>query len=146
MRCRHADALIILGKLKDVKRAAVADLAEALQSREIDDARRAVEELVESGLVQAHGTGKGRTYTMSAQLYRQLGQKSQHIRQTGFEAEQQRQMVLKYVKEHGSIKRAEAMELCALTADQAKRLLASLADDGHLVPKGSGRGARYEAP
>src|SRR6185437_14929053 len=65
-RTLSVDALIILGKLKDVKRAAVADLAEALQSREVDDARRAVEELVESGLVQAHGTGKGRTYTMSA--------------------------------------------------------------------------------
>jgi len=145
-RTLSVDALIILGKLKDVKRAAVADLAEALQSREVDDARRAVEELVESGLVQAHGTGKGRTYTMSAQLYRQLGQKSQHIRQTGLEAEQQRQMVLKYVKEHGSIKRAEVMELCALTADQAKHMLAKLVEDGRLKKHGERRHTYYKRP
>jgi ATP-dependent DNA helicase RecG len=101
---------------------------------------------VESGLVQAHGTGKGRTYTMSAQLYRQLGQKSQHIRQTGFEAEQQRQMVLNYVKEHGSIKRAEVMELCALTADQAKHLLAKLVEEGRLKKHGERRHTYYKRP
>lgn len=138
------DALLILGKLKGVKRASLSDLAQALQSQDLDDARAAVEELVEAGLVQAHGTGKGRTYTMSATLYRQLGQKAAHVRQTGFEPEQQRQMVLKYVREHGAIRRAEAAELCGISEDQAKRLLASLVSDGELVRGGSGRGIFYE--
>ncbi|NJM35566.1 MAG: hypothetical protein HC850_13680 [Rhodomicrobium sp.] len=137
------DALLILGKLKGVKRASLSDLAQALQSQDMDDARAAVEELVEAGLVQAHGTGKGRSYTMSATLYRQLGQKAAHVRQTGFEPEQQRQMVLKYVREHGAIKRADVMELCGISSDQAKRLLAALVEDGLLVMSGAKRGAVY---
>src|SRR5208282_4029814 len=122
----------------------LADLARALQSQDVDDARAAVEELVEAGLLQAHGTGKGRTYTMSGSLYRQLGQKAEHVRQAGFESEQQRQMVLKYVREHGSIRRAEAAELCAISEDQAKRLLSSLVEEGSLNRSGVGRGVFYE--
>jgi ATP-dependent DNA helicase RecG len=137
------NALLVLGKLKSVKRATLAELTEELQYHDADGTRAAVEELVESGLVQAHGTGKGRTYTMSAALYRQLGQKAEHVRQTGFEPEQQRQMVLKYVREHGAIKRADVMELCQLSADQAKRLLAALLEDGLLTKSGSKRGVVY---
>lgn len=80
---------------------------------------------------------------MSGALYRQLGQKAAHVRQTGFEPEQQRQMVLKYVREHGAIKRADVMELCGLSADQSKRLLATLVEEGVLALSGSKRGATY---
>ncbi|MGE3916368.1 MAG: crosslink repair DNA glycosylase YcaQ family protein [Hyphomicrobiaceae bacterium] len=140
------DALIILARLKIVKRATTAELAEAIQEKDIDATRAAVERLVEAGLVQAHGTGKGRSYTMSAKLYRQLGQSAEHIRQTGFDAEQQRQMVLKYVREHGSIKRADVVRLCSLSEDQAKRLLRALAEEGLVVQSGAGRGSKYERP
>lgn len=139
------DALIILGKLKDVKRATIAELAETLQNGDQNDAKSAVEELVEAGLVDAHGTGKGRSYTMGARLYRKLGLKSEHIRQTGFDAEQHRQMVLKYVKEHGAIRRADVMELCGLSGDQATRLLTRLTGEGLVKKSGERRWTVYEA-
>ena len=139
------NALLILAKLKSVKRAQVGELAHALQDQDINDARAAVEELVEAGLLQAHGTGKGRSYTMSAALYRQLGQKAEQVRQAGFEPEQQRQMVLNYVRKHGSIKRADVTELCGISQDQAKRLLSSLVEDSLLKMSGQKRGAAYEA-
>ena len=139
------NALLILAKLKSVKRAQLGELAHALQDQDIDDARAAVEELVEAGLLQAHGTGKGRSYTMSAALYRQLGQKAEQVRQAGFEPEQQRQMVLNYVRKHGSIKRADVMELCGISQDQAKRLLSPWLKDGLLKMSGQKRGAAYEA-
>lgn len=138
------DALIVLGKLKIVKRATSAELAETLQTRDQNDAKAAVEELVEVGLVDAHGAGKGRSYTMSASLYGRLGQKAEHIRQTGFEGEQQRQMVLNYVKRHGTIRRSDVVDLCSISDDQAKRVLRRLVEQGQLVAKGSGRGAHYE--
>lgn len=138
------DALIILARLKDIKRATTAELSDAIQERDIDATRAAVESLVEAGLVQAHGTGKGRSYTMSAKLYKRLGQTVEHIRQTGFDTEQQRQMVLKYAKEHRQIKRAEVMTLCGLTGDQATRLLAKLLDDGFLKKSGEKRWVVYK--
>ena len=138
------NALLILAKLKSVKRAQLSGLSQALQDQDLDDARAAVEELVEAGLLQAHGTGKGRNYTMSAALYRQLGQKAEQVRQAGFEQEQQRQMVLNYVREHGSIRRSEVVDLCGVSEDQAKRLLNSLVEEGVFTRKGIGRGVFYE--
>lgn len=52
-------------------------------------------------------------------------------------------MVKAYVREHGEIRRKDVMELCRLSADQAKRLLVSLAEDGYLLLVGAGRGAMY---
>jgi ATP-dependent DNA helicase RecG len=128
-----------------VKRANVAELATSTQDQDPDSARGGIEELVEAGLVQAHGTGKGRSYTMSAHLYKQLGQAPEHIRQSAFDAEQQVQMVLRFVREHGSIRRGDVMRLCALSGDQATRLLQKLVEEGRIVRTGSKKGSVYTA-
>jgi ATP-dependent DNA helicase RecG len=52
-------------------------------------------------------------------------------------------MVLRYVNEHGSIKRADVMELCRITKDQAYKLLRRLCDDGQIEQQGSHKGAIY---
>ncbi len=74
-------------------------------------ARSVLERLVEAGLVEARGVKKGRTYTLSPLVYRELGQSADYVRQAGFEPIQQEQMVLQYVRTHGRITRKEAVEL-----------------------------------
>jgi len=54
-------------------------------------------------LVEAHGAGRGRTYTLSARVYRKKGQKAGYVRHVGFDPIQQEQMVLQYIDKHGSI-------------------------------------------
>lgn len=61
----------------------------------------------------------------------------------GFEAEQQRQMVLQYAKKHGKITRREVAELCQISNFQATRLLSGLVRDGHITLHGKGKGAFY---
>jgi ATP-dependent DNA helicase RecG len=63
----------------------------------------------------------------------------------GFDALQQEEMVKRYVREHGSIRRKDVVELCRLSDDQAKHLLTKMVADGLLKLVGKGRGARYEA-
>ena len=46
-------------------------------------ARATLNALVESGLLESRGEGKGRTYHMSAALYRQLGKPAQYVRTKG---------------------------------------------------------------
>lgn len=52
-------------------------------------------------------------------------------------------MVLNYVRQHGQIKRAEVMELCRLSDDQAWKLLKRLMDNGKVRKHGERRGAYY---
>jgi len=89
------------------------------------------------GLVEAHGTGRGRVYTLSAAVYRTAGEPAEYVRQVGFDRIQQEQRVLAYVREHGGIRRADVVELCRVTSDQAKRLLVRLVEAGSPVREGA---------
>lgn len=55
-------------------------------------------------------------------------------------------MVLSYVQQHGQIKRAEVMELCRLSEDQAWQLLKRLMVGGKLVKHGERRWSFYTLP
>ena len=108
-----------------------------------DEARSVLNSLVERGLLESRGEGKGRTYHLAAELYREIGESAAYVRARGFESIQQEQMILTYVGRHGSIGRAEATELCRIAPDQASRLLRRLVRDGTLRMTGNRRTARY---
>lgn len=136
------DSLIALAALRELKRLTTDDLAAHIQ-RDATQARRTLETLLEAGLVQAHGATKGRTYTLSPGVYQADGDKAAYTRQAAFSALQHEQMVLSYVRQHGSIRRSEVIELCRLSPPQARDLLRRLKTAGQLVQKGERRGAHY---
>ena len=139
------ESLIVLARLRKERRLDLPTLANALQ-REESSARALLERLVEAGLVEAYGIKKGRTYTLSARVYRELGQSFDYIRQAGFNLIQQEQMVLQYAQKHGRITRKETVELCRVSEDQASRILRKLDGKGKLKLIGKGRGAHYRVP
>ena len=137
------DSLIILSRLRQERRLTTTDLAENTQKPEAST-RATLEKLVEAGLIEAQGTGRGRSYMLSAKVYKKIDQEAAYIRQAGFDPIQQEQMVLTYIDKHGSIKRAEVMELCRLTKDQAYKLLKRMEKNGQIAQSGSRKGAVYE--
>lgn len=136
------DSLIALAALRESKRVTADELAVQIQ-RDTTSAKRTLEALTEAGLVEAHGSTRGRSYTLSASLYQAVGDKAAYTRQAGFTPIQHEQMVLNYVQQHGQIKRAEVMELCRISTDQAAKLLIKLKDKGAIVQSGKNRGASY---
>ena len=136
------DSLIVLSLLRQERRLTTGDLASSTQKSE-QETRAVLERLAESGLVEAHGAGRGRTYTLSVKVYRKAGQKSGYVRQVGFDPIQQEQMVLQYIDTHGSIKRAEVTDLCRISNDQAYRLLKRLKNRELVIQKGQSKGASY---
>ena len=137
------DSLIILSRLRQERRLTTVDLTHSTQKSE-QETRVILGKLVESGLIEAHGTGRGRTYTLSAKLYQKTGQKAGYVRQVGFDPIQQEQMIMSYIKEHKTIKRAEAADLCRISLFQANRLLKKLTEAGMIIAKGKGKGTFYE--
>lgn len=137
------DSLIALAALREAKRLSPEDLAAHIQ-RDVLHAKRTLEVLLEAGLVEAHGnTPRTRSYTLSVRLYDAVGDKAAFTRQAGFTAIQHEQMVLNYVKQHGQIRRAEVVELCRLTEEQAKQLLKKMKQDESLVQHKTKRAAFY---
>jgi len=136
------DSLIILSRLRQERRLMTIDLSKSIQKPETAT-RATLEKLVEAGMIEAQGAGRGRSYVLSAKVYKKTGQKTAYVRQAGFDPIQQEQMVLTYIDKHGSIKRSEVMELCRLTKDQAYKLLKRLESCGQVVRMGSRKGAVY---
>lgn len=137
------ETLIVLSRLRDERRLDLAELARAIQRSETQ-ARSLLERLVEAGLIEGHGTVRGRTYTLSARVYQAAGERAEYVRQAGFDPIQQEQMVLKFVEKHGRITWREVVELCRIGSFQATRLLKRLVKEGKILMNGSRRGAFYE--
>jgi len=138
------DSLIVLAKLRKERRLDIGEIAAAMQKNE-NAARAVIERLIETGLVEAHGIKKGRTYMLSANVYRRIGQPDGYVRQAGFDPIQQEQMVIQFVKKNGKITRKDAAGLCRINENQASHLLRKLYKSGKLELIGTGRGAYYRA-
>lgn len=136
------DSLIALAALRELKRLTADALAERIQ-RDATSAKRTLEALTEADLVEAHGATRARSYTLSASLYQAVGDKAAYTRQLGFSVIQHEQMVLSYVRQHGQIRRADVMELCRLSTDQAAKLLKRMKEQGALMQQGERRWATY---
>lgn len=101
--------------------------------------------MLDSGCV-VQWPGGGRAYTVSARVYRKAGQKAGYIHQAGFDPIQQEQMVLNFIDKHGSIKRADVIELCRVSAPQAYHLLKRLENQNKVSQHGVKRYAYYTRP
>ena len=136
------DSLIILSKLSHERRLTTADFADSVQKTEAS-IRANLEKLVEAGMVEPHGGGRGRFYTLSAKIYDKSGEKAAYVRQAGFDTIQQEQMILNFIKQHGSIKRSDVIELCRVSKDQAYKILAKLKKQGIIELEGEKKHAVY---
>ena len=121
---------------------AVADLIQS----DAAAARALLHRLIEKGLVEPRGIGRGREYHLSAALYRRFEEQPQYVRARGYDRIQQEQMILTFVRGHGSIARRQAADLCRLDSASAARVLRALRDSGDLDLVGERRTARYVLP
>jgi ATP-dependent DNA helicase RecG len=118
-------------------------ISPGLTQRNQAQTRATLERLLEAGLIESRGAKRGKTYMLSAKVYRRSGRLAEYVCQAGFDAIQQEQMVLTYIKKHGRIKRGDTADLCRISPFQATRLLKRLMEAGKIVAKGQGKGTYY---
>ena len=112
----------------------------------LSEARIVLNHLVDRGIVESKGSGRGRGYVFKGALGRRFGQPPRRG-MTGFhEGAENRQRALDLVRQKGSISRSDAVELFGATPDQASRLLRGMRDDGLLEMVGERRGTHYILP
>lgn len=136
------ETLLVLTALREARRLSTAALAVRLQSGPVQ-AAAIIETLAESGLIQAHGNGRGRQYTLSPQVYKQLGQSLEYVQQAGFDELQQVELIRNLARQQTRIKREDVMTLCRLSPRQAKHKLDYMVANGLLVRQGLKRGTYY---
>jgi len=137
--------LQILSDLLRERGATTTELAHILQRTEAET-RNQLARMVERGWVEARGAGRGRSWHLSAAVYRALESSAGYVRVRGFDPLQQEQMVLSYVDAHGRVTRSQVAELCTTSPKQATRLLGRLVDEGKLQRHGERKAAYYTRP
>ena len=90
--------------------------------------------------MQAHGNGRGRQYTFGPQVYKQLGQNAEYVRQAGFDELQQVELIRNLARQQTRIKRDDVIRLCRLDPRQAKHKLDQMVASGVLARHGEKRG------
>lgn len=137
------NSLLILSALQTQRRATVNELSEIIHVS-VARTKANVEKLLESGLVEASGNGKARTYLLSGKVYREQENSVGYVRQTGIDRLRYEELVLKLAKQQGYIKREHVSELLNIGDSQAYRILRKLTEKGRLALVGKGRTAKYK--
>jgi len=124
-------------------------LGEALDSLRMDPAlsRRVLEELLDLGLIEAKGQGRGRKYFLSMGVATALGKKTAYTRRSGIARARQEAIVLEHAKKHGKITRKDVLLLFPeLSERQATGLLEAMVRKGNLRAMGRKGGKHYILP
>jgi len=99
-------------------------------------ANRELRGLVQSGLIEQHSTRRWAYYTLNVPAEVKAPQAPQT----------DEKKILAYVRQHGSIKRADCQRLLGVTEIQARYILRRIRERGLLRLEGSRKGARYVLP
>lgn len=137
------NVLLILSALLHERRANIAKLNE-LTYIVPSKLTSTLEELIESGLTEARGNGRSRSYTLGAKVYRATNNSMGYVRLTGIESIRFEELVLKLAREQeGRVTKSDVKELLNITDYQALALIKKLLDENKLSHEGVGRSSKY---
>ncbi|WP_249029068.1 RNA-binding domain-containing protein [Tannockella kyphosi] len=137
------NSLLILSTLQSQKRVSIQELSDTMHISE-SRTKSNIEKLIESGLVEANGTGKSRVYMLSVKVYKAQDNVVGYVRQTGIDRLKYDELVLKLAKQQKYVTRNNVVELLGVTKDQAYRILKNLVKSGKLELIRKGNSSRYE--
>lgn len=137
------NSLLVLFALKEERRADIHQIS-AVTHLTMNKAKTALEKLSEAGLVEKRGTGRGRTYMLSSNVYRKTASMIEYVRQRDIEVLRQNPLVLQLAESKVFITRKDVVALLHLSESQAYRVLKKLVDDDKLILVGRGRSAKYK--
>jgi ATP-dependent DNA helicase RecG len=135
-------SLLVLNAVKQMHRATIEDVTGLVHAEE-SRVRVVLETLVESGLIERIGAGRGRYYIMSSKYSREANNTAGYVRNRDIDALRYRELVMQLAQAKGEITRSDVVELLHVTPSQAYRILQKLKNEGHLTLEGKGVSAKY---
>lgn len=102
--------------------------------------------LVEAGIVETVGRGRGTRYLLSKGFYHQLGQKGSYTRKRGLDRQTNKELLVKHIQDNaqtGSPLAELHQVLPNLSESNVQRLLHELLKEGRVLLRGQRRWARW---
>ena len=111
-----------------------------------DDLKPRIGHLLEQGIIERVGRGRGVRLLLSRQFYRHIGQAGVYTRRRGLDRETNKELLLKHIQDNrkeGSQLRELRQVLPTLSRDQVQNLLRGLKSEGRIYKVGATRAARW---
>ena len=139
------NTLLILNYLKDAPRSDIHQISEALNIQETI-AKTVLEKSIETGLVEAYGSGRGRSYILSKRVYKEKGGFSNigYVQQVDIDETRYLELIKNLAQNNEFISRADVVQLLHVNENKAYWLLHKLVKDNVIVPVNRGRYAKYQ--
>lgn len=137
------NTLLVLNMLKEIPRSDVKQLAEAVNLPEVI-VKTVLDKVLESGIVEAYGAGRGRNYMLAHKLYQASEKNIGYVRQRDIDEARYPELIVNMAKSNEFISRADVMNLLHVNAPKAYTLLKALVDQDVLQPINKGRYAKYK--
>jgi ATP-dependent DNA helicase RecG len=135
--------LLVLRTLVDHGELSLVEASRLLQRPE-SRARSLLEEMLEQGLIEGKTNSQGRSYHLSAGIYRSLGRPEAFVQRKATESTDSDERVLEYARTYGSVRREDVLKLIPhLAPAKATQLLQRMMRLGLLEPQGEKRGRSY---
>ncbi|MCL1849234.1 MAG: winged helix-turn-helix transcriptional regulator, partial [Clostridiales bacterium] len=136
------NTLLVLNELRSSPRRSVKQLSQAINLSDML-VSTVLENAVESGIVEAYGSGRGRTYMISRQMYGDKGSAVGYVRHRDIDEIRYAELVLLLASSQDYISRSDVMELLHINGSSAYRVIKKLSDEGKLTAVNKGRYAKY---
>lgn len=143
-RALPINSLLILSILQTQRRISLTELAHKIHISE-PRTQASVERLIESGLVEAIGNEKSRSYMLSANVYKRQNNMIGYVRQATSNTLNYEELVKNLaIEQQGYISRNDIKHLLHLNDNQAYYLLRKLTEKGLFSLEKKGRSAKYK--
>ena len=139
------NTLLVLNYLKDAPRSDNHQISQALNLQEAV-VKTVLEKAIESGLVEAYGSGRGRNYILSKRVYQEADGNNNigYVRQMDIDETRYLELIQNLAKNNEYISRSDVVQLLHNNENKAYSLLKKLVNSGALLPVNKGRYAKYQ--
>lgn len=136
--------LMILSVLNSERRCTIERMAELTNLSE-NKIRSAIEGMTESGLIEASGIGKNRTYILGKRIYQENKETIQYVRQTDIDSVRYPELVMKLANtQNGMVTKQDVVKLLHVTPAQAYSVIKKLQAEGRLELFCGGKYSKYK--
>lgn len=135
--------LMILSLLNGERRCSLDRIIEVTNLSE-NKVRAAVENMIETGLLEASGNGKNRSFIFGKQIYQEANESIKYVRQTDIDSIRRPELIMKLAKtQQGIITKQDVIDLFKISPAQAYSLLKQLKNENKIKLLNGGKYARY---
>lgn len=136
--------LMILSFLNMERRATTKRIVDGTNLSE-NKVRSAIENMIESGLIETFGKGKERTFILGKKIYKENKKTIQYVRQTGIDNIRYPEMVMKLANtQNGIITKQNIIDLLKISPVQAYSIIKKLQQEKRLKLLYGGKYAKYQ--